>query len=112
MEKLHSAQDAIKQVYDKEYLPAHFVSSFNYGHESWIDNEGMHFSIQDVEQKGSPVKVNDILLDPLFWQALGRVRGWVAENPILPPEWLHHAEYYFHIRLSGGDETKFWESLP
>jgi hypothetical protein len=47
---------------------------------------------------------DSIYLDPLFWQALGKARGWRF--------WKREALCYFDVRLSGRDETSFWESLP
>jgi hypothetical protein len=117
MKQLHNAQDAIRLVFGNGYLPTHFKSSFNYGHESWVDEKGLHFSIQDVEEPGSPMSFNDALLDPLFWQALGRARGLtgvMVGNDLIGYQntWRGYATVWFETRLSNGDETKFWESLP
>ena len=75
--------------------------------------------------------ISDIMLDPFFWQALGRARGWAqaprtvcsvcgARNaadclhhdaPIME-EWIYHSVRWFMNRLLGRDETKFWRELP
>jgi hypothetical protein len=46
-----------------------------------------------------------ILLDPLFWQALGRALGWG------PSMWLYMALPYFKVRLTGASEENFWVDL-
>jgi hypothetical protein len=115
--KLTSLREAIKQVFGKGYFPACFKIPFSSEYGYWIDDDGCHFSIQDVEETPC-VTFTQVCLDPLFWQALGKTRGW-SEKTILTTfpgnvevrEWLMHALDYFETRLSGGDETKFWQSL-
>lgn len=43
------------------------------------------------------------LLDPLFWQALGKALGI--------RRWQTPAEHYFQIILDSGDTEKFWREL-
>jgi hypothetical protein len=58
--------------------------------------------------------------DPLFWQALGKARGWQPGErddgsnyeTSYTGEWEVRASDWFSNRIVGGDETKFWESLP
>jgi predicted amidophosphoribosyltransferase len=73
-----------------------------------------------------------IILDPLFWQALGKALGWedsICEtckskfpeyhngcvrcgghiNP--DPFMLYHALHYQELVLTGGDTEKFWKEL-
>ncbi len=72
-----------------------------------------------------------IILDPLFWQALGKALGWdiaVCEHcgkcwrrkekcaiyqefgGVLEP-WLYHALRYYELNLTGGDTEKFWKKF-
>lgn len=65
------------------------------------------------------------VLDPLFWQALGRALKWHEwtdvtvgnwdEMHLISPQnvltWKHHALRYFELRMNGGNENKFWEDL-
>jgi hypothetical protein len=81
----------------------------------------------------------DIVLDPLFWQALGKALGWgcncssgndylgpdeqgdpiwgscpacVVDGQYVPvKDWLAHAHAYFDLVLIGGDTEKFWKEL-
>lgn len=57
----------------------------------------------------------DILLDPEFWQSLGRGLGWPKYHYTDVGEtvdyWLGEALRYFELKLTGGDEAKFWQEL-
>lgn len=65
------------------------------------------------------VTQNNICLDPLFWQALGKALDWRPKqyfhkqwnNGKPCPEWGVHASRFFELKLTGGDEEKFWEEL-
>lgn len=89
-----------------------------------MDEQGCHFSIEDVEEEPC-ISINDVMFDPLFWQALGKARGWGDEEvrgTILYDDqttkifanhlWFNFAEEWFETRLSNGDERAFWQSLP
>jgi hypothetical protein len=59
----------------------------------------------------------DLFLDPLFWQALGMARPltgvMIGANIIgYQNTWQVYETVWFEGRLSNGDGTKFWESLP
>lgn len=75
-------------------------------------------------------EVNELLLDPLFWQALGKALGWASivvlpvtytnkfdltcclkRNNYYKSEWKYHALRFFELKLTDGDEEKFWEEL-
>lgn len=79
-----------------------------------------------IEKGGYKVRVwrdtheVQILLDPLFWQALGKALGWgVVDHyygePVVDADlekmWLQYALLYMEIKLTGGDEEKFWKEL-
>lgn len=64
--------------------------------------DGNHWSAYD----------NDIVLNPLFWQALGRALGWEKRwSDTSISVWRYEAQEWFHIKMSGGDEEKFWQEL-
>lgn len=100
--KLTNEQDAIKQAIEAGYP---------------YDPEAQKFK-DDYEKLDWTMRV---LLDPFFWQALGRARGWKSEDgaymiqgEIVPTlrDWQSHAMNWFIGRMSNGGEEKFWESLP
>jgi hypothetical protein len=58
------------------------------------------------------------VLNPLFWQALGKALGWSEEtnpaagNPKLwYGDWKQKAHQYLDLLLTGGDTEKFWKEL-
>jgi hypothetical protein len=104
MKKLYSAQDAIEQAIEGGY-----------------DIEGYTTNLDAF----SDLK-NATMLDPLFWQALGKARGWTevlvgnggiveSDGRVLSqgfvPEWKMMAHDWLSMRFDG-DENKFWQSLP
>jgi hypothetical protein len=120
--KLTSAQDAIKQAIEGGYNPK----------QGWIE-----VIAPNHKPKKNPYGYSlfEILTDPLFWQALGKARGWknsmVARKEYLVPivqgdighqevnhslspypAWFWYARLWMETRMSGGDETELWESLP
>jgi len=107
MNKLNNAQDAIKQA----------------------------FPDQLIMFGGSLYNIEAYMCLPKFWQTLGKARGWGSYyddegmprlfglNGYYPDttdsssgfdgkEWLYHAMGWFETRMSNGDETAFWQSLP
>ena len=96
--KLNNAQDAIKQAIEGGY---------------------------DRTRSGGLEAQERILFclnDPLFWQSLGKARGWAFYSDGCGPndvcrafhtaEWLSNAKEWFETRMNQEDETKFWSSLP
>lgn len=98
-------------------------------------------AIKQAQYKISPLANPDLaMLDPLFWQELGKARGWnermyvcggcgvnLQEKEVTHwnkcekcdsdvEHWITYEfwaiEWFKETRLSNGDETKFWESLP
>jgi hypothetical protein len=59
---------------------------------------------------------NDLVSDPLFWQALGKALGWDEQGE--PGEYdfkttcLGYAHEYFDLVLTGGDTDKSLNVLP
>ncbi len=100
MKQLHSSQDAIEQAIKGGY---HFFP-IKIGNRTVLDIKNSTLSFDEA------VKLDILLLDPLFWQALGEARGW--GNPTIPTSWLIASSSWFKLRMEGGDENKFWQSLP
>lgn len=46
-----------------------------------------------------------LILDPLFWQALGKALG-MSET-----QWFYTATQYFTCLMKSGDTEKFWKEL-
>lgn len=68
-----------------------------------------------------PAMFNEYVLDPLFWQALGKALGWdnggyyhhYPDNfsRFWQTEWLYHALHYHELNLTGGSTEKFWNEV-
>jgi len=59
-----------------------------------------------------------ILLDPLFWQALGKVEGWIDDvdneyglTPIVICEWKENWHKFIDHLVNGGNIDKFFDKL-
>lgn len=70
------------------------------------------------EMNGQPKQ--EIVLDPLFWHALGKALKWPEETAMCPlcesvtiggNYAASKAHEYFELKLSGGDTEKFWKEL-
>jgi hypothetical protein len=105
MTKLNNAQDAIQQAIEGGYSYNGVVKNFT--------KNNKQMAIVSLLRRG-----DELMLDPLFWQALGKARGWDPEPEGTPDggyannSWESVALDWFLNRLSSGDETEFWESLP
>lgn len=61
----------------------------------------------------------EVVQDPVFWQAVGKARGWVeAEIENCPDhfcfrclEWRRHAMEYFETKLTNGSMEEYFKSL-
>jgi hypothetical protein len=119
MKILHTAQDAIEQAIEGGWKPSMCRKSFNLAKDGVWEFEGGRFSFghkEDIYRWS--VSYEEIFTDPLFWQALGKARGWNdgthrAGNGELTSiaYWRRASIGWFENRMAGGDETKFWESL-
>lgn len=101
-----------------------------------IEKGGYISPIKNADQKPvipfTSAGRNLCLLDPLFWQALGRACGWgdtihnkdyygtyctICRGLFFPGYnglgkcWQQKALRFFETKLSGGDEGKFWSDL-
>jgi hypothetical protein len=120
--KLTSTRDAIKQAIEggwKVFEPDDKHSS-EWLHQRW--NKFSEKTPLDTLVEWVEKNMPNYLTDPLFWQALGKARGWRTYdkttydkrmvNRGMMDEWNRHARDWFETRMSGGDEKKFWEQLP
>lgn len=67
------------------------------------------------------VEIYPVILDPLFWQALGKALGWGGDGslrssdledywiPISGPKYFAHQ--HLDLLLTSGDTEKFWKEL-
>lgn len=114
--KLNNAQDAIKQAIEG-------------GYEGWCDKTSSEWFFDARHRYGTQwvVQLQEYACfsDPLFWQALGKERGWkdedisyealqgVTHSLVLGLEaWAYYSMRWFSTRLSNGDESAFWQNLP
>jgi hypothetical protein len=77
----------------------------------------------DQMWEGTHQNTIELMLDPLFWQALGRALGWSEthnrgkevigfdDREKLVDVWLYHALRCHELVLTGGDQEKFWKDL-
>ena len=123
MQKLTTEQDAIKQAVKGGWKKNSRIIDVTFG-------GGVVFAKKRGHIYQETLNLAEILQDPAFWQALGKARGWKKEylltiDEFLPPpvgkffeygaeleEWAYHALRYFETRLSNGDLTAYWRSLP
>lgn len=65
------------------------------------------------------INESGVVLDPKFWQALGKALGWddgeiervgYADGRY-PWMWQFIAHQFYDLILTGGDTNKFWEEL-
>jgi hypothetical protein len=95
---------------------------------------------QHLQTSGASMPYSEIILDPLFWQSLGKALEWKEKNkhhidnekrPALrctlcngkpmvgdgycsfsySDEWKEKALCFFDLLLTNGDTEKFWEDL-
>lgn len=123
--KLNSAEDAVRQAIEGGWKGegAKFNSYVEMFHDiHWYRKDGY----------AENCSLEEALFDPLFWQALGKARGWKNESEFESDEsgvsslgfggseyiwfngeeWKYHSIEWFLTRMSNGDEKAFWQSLP
>jgi hypothetical protein len=95
---LHNAQDAIKQAIEGGWN----TKRSEHPMVTWFDDKHLCLS--------------EMFTDPLFWQALGKARGWGKRIEVVGVGTMigyhGYAHKWFETRMSNGDETNFWQSLP
>jgi len=66
----------------------------------------------DKGARSIAVVVAEILLDPSFWQALGKARGWDATVAIpVMQDWLGYWHKFINHLAEGKDAESFFASL-
>jgi hypothetical protein len=53
-----------------------------------LQKDGLYIFVNEHRGRVELISKYEILLDPLFWQALGRARGWDKEPFIINGAWL------------------------
>jgi hypothetical protein len=79
-------------------------------------NDAIKLAIEKGGYENKPIWIteSDIILDPLFWQALSKALGWkefAGRGEGSYPIWKWQAHRYFDLVLTGGNKEKFWEEL-
>lgn len=80
------------------------------------DKMGNNFRKAEIQEvNGATMSVNDILLDPLFWQALGKAEGWKEDDLVYLPRcqtwsWKWH-RFIDHIADGKSIDSFFGELL-
>lgn len=88
------------------------------------------YIFRGVKHNNFDYKRDTVVLDPLFWQALGKALGWIETGKHFrryehddyeecsqcieygeSSQWIHYAHQYFDLALTGGDTEKFWKEL-
>lgn len=114
MKKLHNAQDAIQQAIEGGW------NVFTPAARRLLKKEPSFASSAFTIVKNQPFE-QYVFADPLFWQALGKARGWGlrtlgglphSDKTAFMADVKMFAHQWLEVRLQEGDETKFWESLP
>ncbi len=83
-------------------------AAFKGGYKRWKDipsplKGGVQIDLEDSE----------VLLDPTFWQALGKARGWSSERSALYNRPIWHAQWIYFIDhlAEGKDAESFFAAL-
>lgn len=84
---------SIKGGYNGENLP--------FDHNEWL-------LVDYIELNDNAQQI--LILDPLFWQALGKALGWGIYTG-QPPFWKSQALRYFNLLLTGGNTEQWWKDL-
>ena len=81
--------------------------------ENYLDEENQTF-----HHKGIQIDARLIVLDPSFWQALGKALGWKSNHSRYDKcpycseiPWKEHAKAFFNLLLTNSDTTPFWEEI-
>lgn len=105
-------QKAIKKAIEGEYEIQNLIFNGKIVYENPLKSEGNK-------------TWGYVLLDPLFWQALGKAEGWgyigeqngitvrvrTAVNHITGEEWLHYWHSFIDHLASGGSADEFFNNL-
>lgn len=97
------------------------IEKGGYEFRNYLNNEDAHLMSLPFKE------VESIILDPLFWQSLGKALGWGQKDKLFTfaysdnstsiahsgfrDEWQFHAHQYFDIKMTNGNEEEFWKGL-
>ena len=87
-----------------------------------VEKGGYDFSIEDWKQgTGEEKPIEAAFLDPSFWQALGKARGWPTFSPtgyfdnyeddLEDFSWKVHWRHFIDHLANGKDAERFFEKL-
>ncbi len=64
----------------------------------------------EMDYKGDGVYVDSVLLNPLFWQSLGKAMGW-DKNKYIIGNWKAHWHRFIDHLIEGKEAESFFEPL-
>lgn len=85
----------------------------------WIFRQGLPFSSYKIYDTGHPymlgwfeenkwsqeISLEEIICDPLFWQAIGRAKGWEHNMEI------HNSHQLFEFLMTSTDPANYWQQI-
>jgi hypothetical protein len=88
-----------------------------------IYESGIVYSVDPVMY----IDAEEMIIDPLFWQSLGKALGWDKEDeenlklyhasggygrmPVTIYKWNKNAHNFYNLLLTSGNTEKFWKDL-
>ena len=81
--------------------------------QGWKPQVQAFFRAQDpsYEEGLRDVNSTSLFLDPSFWQALGKARGWVDSRSLVLEGWAYYWHDFIDHLASGGDAESFFKEL-
>jgi len=73
------------------------------------DDSAVHLVLDAMTQYDYDATVNLIVLDPLFWQALGKARGW--QDDYHTTGWRRNWHHFIDHLAQGNDAESFFAQL-
>lgn len=102
----------------KEFIEAAIEGGYKNakGSRFYSDNTMIAFKYEDID---SPViSINDIFLDPLSWQAVGKVKNWSPEihrsdliGDVIAAEWFGNMHRMINALCEGKTISQYLETL-
>jgi len=107
-------EQAIKKALDEGYAPQ--------GYCAWLEKYKDSGSYSEIENLNL-YSISTFVLDPLFWQALGKAEGWKGKyeytyhdsfgtgTPFEYPAWLRYWHSFIDHLADGKDIDSFFNNL-